>query len=225
MLLAKPSGLQPTIGPQGEPGPAGPQGIPAAGPQGPQGASLAGPQGTQGQSNVGTQGNQGAQGVGAQGPQGITNIGPQGDPGAPGADGVVPPLAEVSNQPTLVLNNPPAPWVFVTDDVRATRSGSIITFGAICTLSSPTPYALPLPINFDFVLPKATFGTPVPISGTTLTNFVVYVSANVGPSVGIVALFSQDATNVTYRVTATIDTTLPGNTDIDVEFNCTWYTQ
>lgn len=214
MFLAVPVGVSAITGPQGVPGPAGPQGIPTVGTQGPQGATGVGPQGPQGVTNVGS-----------QGPQGAVGVGPQGNQGPQGAAGSVPPFAEAAVKPVAVLNNPPAPWLITVDGVRVTRAGSLVGFVAICTIRGTTPYALPAPISFDFVLPKATFGTPLPTTGTTLSNFVAYVSTNSTPSDGEAILLSQDATTVTYRMSASIDSSLLANVSVLVEFNCTWYTQ
>jgi hypothetical protein len=90
------------VGPQGDTGPAGAQGVPGVqgnvGPQGAQGiqgnVGPQGPQGEQGiQGNTGPQGEQGIQGnVGPAGPQGIQgNIGPQGIQGEQGVQGNVGP--------------------------------------------------------------------------------------------------------------------------------------
>ena len=77
------------VGPQGETGPQGPQGIQGeTGPQGPQGIpGETGPQGPQGE--TGPQGPQGIQGeTGPQGPQGIQGeTGPQGIQGETGPQG------------------------------------------------------------------------------------------------------------------------------------------
>lgn len=214
MYLAVPSGVQSIAGPQGVPGPAGPQGDPTVGTQGPQGATGIGPQGPQGIPTVGTQGFQGAAGVGPQGTQG-----PQGVPG------VVPPFAENSVVPVSVLNNPPAPWLITAGAARVTRAGSIVGLVAIYVIRGTTQYALLAPISFDFVLPKATFGTPVPIIGTTLSNFQVFIRTIGTPSDGVATLLSQDATTVTYRISVSISTTLLDNIDYGVELNCAWYTQ
>lgn len=84
-------------GPQGEPGPQGPQGPQGekgdTGPQGPQGekgdTGAPGPQGPRGEKgDTGAQGPQGEKGdTGAQGPRG--EKGEKGDPGEKGADGVM----------------------------------------------------------------------------------------------------------------------------------------
>lgn len=86
------------MGPQGNPGPTGPQGIPGSpGPEGPMGiAGAAGPQGPQGIPGIpGPEGARGIQGntgpAGPQGPAGNDGMagatGPQGDPGPAGPQG------------------------------------------------------------------------------------------------------------------------------------------
>jgi len=88
------TGPEGSAGPQGDPGPQGPQGIAGPegpiGPEGPQG--LAGPEGPVGpQGEQGLQGPQGVAGpegpIGPEGPQGLT--GPEGPQGPPGEDGTV----------------------------------------------------------------------------------------------------------------------------------------
>ena len=83
------------IGPKGDTGPQGPQGIQGeTGPQGPQGVQgEVGPQGPQGpQGDTGPQGPQGE--VGPQGPQGeIGPQGPKGETGPQGPQGDQPPLS------------------------------------------------------------------------------------------------------------------------------------
>lgn len=214
-FFALPVIVEPSTGPQGIQGPAGPQGVTTAGPQGPQGAVGVGPQGPQGVATAGP-----------QGPQGAPNTGPQGAQGPQGTAGVVPPFPEARVVITSVLNNPPAPWSITAGEGLVQRSGSVV--GLIVTYNidgGAVNYTLQQPIAFDFVLPKATFGTPVPLVGTTLTNFPVYQVVIGGPSSGSVVLQSQDATTVTYRALININTTLVAGQAYDVLFNCTWYTQ
>lgn len=235
-FVAVPVVLQPTVGPQGAPGQAGPQGVPTLGTQGPQGATGVGPRGFQGASSVGTQGPQGSNTIGPQGAQGATNVGPQGAQGttsAPGPQGNVgpqgangsgTPAPQVTVVPTVTVSNPPL-WTIGVQGFRATRVASIVSFQATCSITGPTPYAPGVPVALNFVLPKATFGTPLPITGAVLSNFLASMPVNAGKTNAAVTILSQDATTVTYQATFTTDTVLAASTPYDLEFNCTWYTQ
>ena len=89
-------------GPQGAPGPVGPQGLPGSdGLQGPQG-----PKGDQG--IAGVQGPQGVKGdPGAQGPKG--DIGPKGDPGLDGGQGAPGPVGPIGPQGPSGAQGPAGP--------------------------------------------------------------------------------------------------------------------
>lgn len=211
MLLAVRADLNSAAGPQGVPGAPGPQGPPGIGIQGPQGAA-----------GVGTQGPQGAPGVGTQGPQGAPGVGTQGSQGPQGVAGTSPaPVAEATATPTQTLVLPDPTWAITQQGSRVTRAGSIASFQTQFVLEGTTIYN-GSSVIVDFVLPKATFGTPVPLNspGNILTN-----GSCTPNNEAIVILQAQDATTVTYRYVATITPPLAANTPVTFGFDGAWYTQ
>lgn len=219
MLLAVPFGTIPSVGPQGPPGVQGPQGPFGVGNQGPQGStglSLPGPQGSVG---LGVQGPQGSVGAGSQGP-----TGQQGEAG----DSPVGPISATATPVAILRPSAANPtWAFVEQFHRVTRIGGLVSYQTRFTVNGQTNYNLGSVLGMDFVLPKATFGTPIfpNTPDTTLTNGAGYVSATLTPTRTSVGLMSQTATDCTYRCFNVGGGTLPANTDIDFEFTCTWFTQ
>lgn len=216
MLLAVRGDLNSAAGPQGVPG--------APGPQGPPGIGLQGPQG---QPGAGTQGPQGDPGVGTQGPQGATGIGTQGSQGPQGVVGTSPaPIVESTTTPTLTLVQPDPDWAITQQGSRVTRVASIASLQTQFVVEGTTIYN-GTTVVVDFVLPKATFGTPVPLNspGNVLTNGNHYDVSGTNLNEASVILQSQDATTVTYRYTATIVPPLAANTPYTFGFNGSWYTQ
>lgn len=231
LLLAVP--WNNSIGPQGATGPAGPQGEPTVGPQGPQGATVIGPQGFQGASNVGPPGPQGEPGIGPQGPQGATVTGtqgpqggsvsgPQGPQGTTGAAGVA--LPQGSIEPSMVLQSPFLPWDFVDRGYRFTRSGYLVSLVVASSIRGPAIVPAPSVITLEFTASKSVFGTPVFLSGTSVGYCEAYI--NTEPvSLGAVTRYFDNAVTTGYRISIPLNSALPANTDVRIEFNMTWTVQ
>lgn len=226
MLLAVRANLNSTTGPQGVPGAPGPQGPPGVGIQGPQGMTVVGSQGTQGVPGVGSQGPQGAPGIGTQGPQGSPGVGTQGNQGPQGIAGASPPaLPEATATPTMTLIQPSVTWSITQQGSRVTRLGSIVTLQTFFVLQGSTIFN-GTEVIVEFVLPKATFGTPVPLNspGNVLTNNVYsFGDSTLTLKEASVILQSQDATNVTYRYIPTVTPPMSNGSPFQFRFNCNWY--
>lgn len=237
MLLGVRGDLDASAGPQGPPGAAGPQGPPGVALPGPQGVPGVGTQGSQGIPGVGTQGPQGATGVGTQGPQGFPGVGIQGPQGAPGsgpqgaqgpqgATGTSFSTPQATDVPVFTLVQAPVDWAILAQLGRVTRVGSIVSLQTSIDIQGTAPYTDPTVI-FEFVLPKATFGTPSNLTGSVVTNGIhayVYSTTTVQAEASIL-LQSQDATTVTYRYVGSITPPLLANTSHAFRYNCTWCSQ
>lgn len=242
MLLAVRSDLTAGAGPQGVPGPTGPQGGPGIGTQGPQGAAGVGTQGPQGVPGVGTQGPQGAAGIGTQGPQGAAGVGTQGPQGAPGVGTQGPqgsqgppgipsgPLPQATATPALFVSRPVANWILSQQGIRVTRAGNVVSLQFFGVYRGTTASGVSV-LSAQFILPVSTFGSPVvlgapnlqisggvyddPTSSQTNLFEVRSISFNPGPPVA----------QYTYEVYAVVAGALAANTDYPVRIDCTWYTQ
>lgn len=219
MLLAVPFGTIPSVGPQGPPG--------VQGPQGPFGAGVAGPQGSPGSSLPGPQGNIG---VGTQGPQGFVGAGIQGPAGPQGQVGTSPAAtisATATPTATLGFFGSEPTWGILSQFHRVTRTGGIVSYQTRFTVRGQTNVDLAQVLYMEFVLPKATFGTPVLVNppGTFLTIGAGYFSTPLTATSASVSLESQTVTDCTYRCFFIDGGILPANTDILFEFTCTWFTQ
>lgn len=230
MLLAIPFGSSSTVGPQGPPGVRGPQGPFGLGTQGPQGAPGAGIAGPQGFPGAGIQGPQGATGVGVQGPQGNVGVGSQGPQGIQGATGNSPAGAiSATATPSATLNlagNPPD-WVILSQFNRITRAAGIVSFQTRFTIRGTTPYNAAQFITIDILLPHATFGTPrrLNLGDDTIASGPSYVSTQTTPTRSGVDIILTTPGDDTYQCAFGFTGTLPANTDIIVEYDCTWSTQ
>lgn len=216
MLLATPSRTPSSVGAQGPPG--------APGPQGPIGLSVAGPQGFPGS---GVQGSQGNPGANLPGPQGDVGVGTQGSAGPQGFAGASPdgtPTATATPVATLGLVTG---WAILEQFHRVTRTGSTVAYQTRFTIRGPSNYDLAQLAYMEFVLPKATFGSPIPVPNPG--NQITYGSASVNGGafscLGYVVLSTETPTDFTYQCFYSEGGILPANTDVVFEFNCVWFTQ
>lgn len=235
MLLAVPSAVF-SQGPQGGQGPQGPFGESTAGPQGLPGAGLQGPQGLPGANLPGPQGPVGASVAGPQGFVGVGLVGPQGPVGSPGGTGAAgpqgatgfspPAIIDLTTTPTATLVSPPT-WSFVSQSSRVTRTARLVSFQTNFVISGTTPYNTTQSIVTSFALAQATFGVPYTVSSSldglnVISNGLCHISSQAIPARARVSVASVSAGIVTYDCYFEFGGTLPANTNIQVELDCTW---